>query len=541
MKAKVQGLIQHLIISTSFFPLSYFYRKIYHLSIVIATLLFERVKGVSSIYLRRGVATGEIVCGLSDIDLMVIINDEDKGNIVKEKVRATYSELSHFIPLFGSGDRELEVYTAAEFFNIFNDYDFYRYRFNEGKHTWKLLFGKDVVKALPKLKDAELCLPATEELKTWWTLLNIEFIPDSTYPRFKRKYLWYKAISEAAKVYLFVSHGEKVQGRETALSEVKNYLAYEYHSHIDKIRSYPKHLTSKEELIPDELMRLFVILVGRTFTEMERKVYGNSKGRAAIVNVPDYHDLIVDNYLAGLAQRIEVALRGGLEPYLDAVALIPRIEFNVDALDNSDVDSFCLVLVQRSFIPLEKLRGFLSLFGQNLRQHNIESFIVADGNIAFSLQVGNPFYCIKSLRRDTLFFSLLPKVKTKLSEGFARGNGNTIRCYLPNNTFEETVRKRTAKIDAIIQNKNIYRMKTLDFLKFFWGATRTKLLADSISKNEIRIPLTSRQILEMLIQAFPGDSDWLRDLHREYIKELQGEDNKAYRFLSKSVRLLNHI
>jgi hypothetical protein len=29
--------------------------------------------------------------------------------------------------------------------NLFNDYGFYRYRFNEGKQTWKLLYGEDLV------------------------------------------------------------------------------------------------------------------------------------------------------------------------------------------------------------------------------------------------------------------------------------------------------------------------------------------------------------------------------------------------------------
>lgn len=541
MKSNIQDLIQRIVINTSFPPLTYFYRKIYERSIAVATLLLKRVDGVLTVYLRRGVAKGEIVYGLSDIDLLVIVNDEDKGRLVKERVRATYDKLSHFIPLFGSGDRELEVYSASEFLNVYNDYDFYRYRFNDGKYTWKLLFGKDMVKALPQLEDFELCLPATEELKTWWTLLNAEFILHFTYPRFRTKYLWYKAISEASKIYLFVCHGKHIPSREAALCEVKNCLAHEHQCHIDKIQSYLRHLTLKEDLISDELIKLFIILVAKTFEEMERKVYGDSKGKMAIVNVPSYHDLMPSNGLAKLVQELEISIRGKLEPYLDSVALIPQVEFDVDALSNSDIDSFYLALIQKNSMPIEKLRKFCSLFGENFRQQNIEPFVVAGGNIALSLQVDNPLHCIKSPRKCPLFFSLLPKSTSNLLECAVEGSDNPIRCYLPPNTFEQTIKKRMAKIMALILDKNIYKMKTLDFLRFFWGAARTKLLAHSLEREEIHIPLTSGQILEMLLQSFPEDSDWLKGLHREYTKELLGEENEAYRFFSKSIALLKRM
>jgi len=540
MKSNIQGLIQYIIVNTSFFPLTYFYRKIYDLSIAVATLLLRRVEGVLTIYLCRGAAKGEIVYGLSDIDLLVIVNDKE-GQSAKERVRATYDKLSRFIPLFGRGEKGLGLYSASEFLSLYNDYDFYRHWFNDGKYSWKLLFGDDVVKALPQLEDFELYLPATEELKVWWSHLKGEFTLDFNYPLFKRKYLWYKAISEAAEVYLFVCHGKNVRSRDAALCEVKNYLAYEHQCHIDKIQGYLRHLTSKEDLIPDELMKLFIALVSKTFEETERKVYGDSKGKTAIVNVPASQELIADSDLADLAQESEVALSRELEPYLDSVALIPQAEFNVDVLDNSDIDSFYLVLVQRNFMPIEKLKGFLSLFGENSRWQNIEPFIVADGNIALSLQVANPHHCIKSPRKCPLFFSLLPERASKLPGGSVEGSADPIHCYLPPDTFEETIKKRIAKINAMILDKNIYKMKTLDFLRFFWGAARTKLLAHSLQSNEIHIPLTSRQILEMLLQAFPENSDWLKGLHTEYTKELLGKENEAYRFFSKSIDLLNHI
>jgi hypothetical protein len=115
MKSSVQDLIQRIVVNTNFLTFSYIYRKIYDLSIAIATLWLRRVDGVLAIYLRRGLAKGEIVYGLSDIDLAVIVKDDGvKGQSTKKKVRAIYNRLSRLIPLFGSADKELAVYSYSE-------------------------------------------------------------------------------------------------------------------------------------------------------------------------------------------------------------------------------------------------------------------------------------------------------------------------------------------------------------------------------------------------------------------------------------------
>lgn len=544
MKSSVQDLIQRTVISTSFFPLTYFYRKTYDLSVAVATLLLRRVDGVLTIYLRRGVAKGEVIYGLSDIDLLVIMAEENgERQAAKETVRATYNRLSSFIPLFGSGDKELEVYSASEFLNLYDDYDFYRYRFNEGKYTWRLLFGKDLVKALPQLEDSELYLPATEELKTWWALLNVELFPDSARPRFERKYLWYKAISEASKVYLFVCHGEHVPSREAALSQVKSHLTYEQRCHIDKVRSYRRHLTSKEDLASDELMRLFITLAGKAFEEMERRVFAHSKGRTAMLDVPRSHALVADSNLADVLRESETIIRAELEPYLHSVALIPQVEFDVDVLSNSDIDSYYLVLIQKSLIPIEKLGKLRTLLSHDVLPWNIEPFIVADDDIAFSLQVDKIHNSIKikSPQKCPLFFAMLPERASTALELTLEGSDAPARCYLPSNAFEETIKKRVAKINAMISSKNVYKMRTLDFIRFFWGAARTKLLARSLDSTEVHIPLTSGQILQVLLQSFPEDSDWLGGLYGEYKKELLGEENEAYRFFTKSIDLLGRV
>jgi len=543
MKSSVQDLIQRIVVSTSFFPFSYFYRKVYELSVIVASLLLRRVDGVLAIYLRRGLAKGEIVYGLSDIDLAVIVKDDGvKGQSTKKRVRAIYNNLSRLIPLFGSGDKELGVYSYSELLKLFNDYGFYRYRFNEGKYTWRLLFGEDLVRALPELEDAALYLPATEELKTWWALLNGEISSASSSPLFQRKYLWYKACAEASKIYLFIYHGKNVGSREAALTQVKGYLSLEQSRHIDKVQNYLKKLTSKEDLITDELLAMFITLVSKTFGEMERKVYGDSKRKKAMVRLPSRRELVADDDQDKSIEELEQALTSEFGPYLSSVTLIPQVEFDLDILSNSDIDSFNLALHQKDFMPVEKLKRLCSLVEKHSRPQNIEPFLVVDGNIAFSLQLDRIHNSIKikSPGACPLFFALFTRSSSQLPVSHAEASADPIMLNLPS-AFEETVRKRADRINAIISNKDIYKLQTLDFIKFFWGAARTKLLARSLDANEIYIPITSKQIFEAIIRSSPGDSNWLAAMHGEYLKELRGQASEAYRFTSSSVELLSLV
>jgi hypothetical protein len=84
-------------------------------------------------------------------------------------------------------------------------------------------------------------------------------------------------------------------------------------------------------------------------------------------------------------------------------------------------------------------------------------------------------------------------------------------------------------------------MKTLDFSRFFWAAARTKLIERHLESEEIRIPLTSEQIVEVLLQSFPEDASWLCNLHREYWKDLYRMENESYRYFSQAIEILNRI
>ena len=521
MRPSLRTPVQYLVIRTSFFPLVHLYGAAYALSVRVATLLLRRVDGVAAIYLRRGLAKGEAVYGLSDIDLSVIVEDDDgERRGVKEKVRAVYDRLASFIPLFGDADTELGVYSVAEFSRLYEDYGFNKYRFHEGRHTWRLLFGRDVVRDLPRVAEPDLRRAAGEELRKWWGLVGLDLFNGANRRSFERRYLWYKAIAEASKVYLYVCRGVMVYGREEALDRVRGYLSPSECRLVDRVRGYLRHLAAGEDVSGEEMMRLFVSLAAASFREIDRGESEGPDGVTVVARVPDPEDLALNGSGRGLQDALERDGREVLGAHIDSVALVPHVEFNLDVLSNSDIDTLCVVLLPKGAIPLDKLSRLVALLDARHSAARLEPYLV-DGDVAFPL-----------------FFALLA---SGADEGGGAGSGRLVRCHLPRNAFEGILRKREASIDSVLSSRDVYKMRTLDFLQFFWGAARSKLASRALASAEVSIPLTSRQILDRLEKHTPEDSGWLADLHGEYVKELRGEESEAFRFVSKSVDLLRRM
>jgi len=474
-----------------------------------------------SIYLRRGLASGEIVYGLSDIDFLVLLDDEHVQN--KEKVGRIYDRLSGFIPLFSDKENELGVHSISEFLNLYRDHNSYRFRFDEGKHQWRLLSGKDFVKTLNPLEETELDFLATEELKVWWAFLTAEINPDPSVPRFKRKYLWYKAIAEAAKIYISVCHRRKVYRRATALKEVREYLPAEFQSNLQDIAGYIKNLTGHRPILVDESIQLFIWLATRSYDKMELVL---PAGHARILATASIPPLDKKTSEGNLQNRVSEPppISKDLEPYIERIAIIPQVEFDVDVLNNSDIDSFYLAIIQKRALPMSAINKLVSTLHLNLTSGKVEPFLISEGKLALALSAARPQTGIKSSKSDPLFFSLLE-------------NNSTVHCNLPGN-FEKTLYTRLARINAVISNNEIYKARYLDFCRLFWSATRTKLLINALFKPEVSIPINARQIADHLCGAFPEKSEWFNNLYAEYARELTGQESEIHLFFTDAINFL---
>jgi hypothetical protein len=231
-----------------------------------------------------------------------------------------------------------------------------------------------------------------------------------------------------------------------------------------------------------------------------------------------------------------------LKRYCDGIALIPQLEFDIDILNNRDIDSFYLALFQRELMPQEVLEKIRCSFAEQLYPQIIEPFIIFDEEVAFSLQEDRPATCIKTIWTNPEFFALSKSCKTNDFNDILRCTGiPSPSCVLPLALLKETIDKRVDKIEAILSDRSVLRMKTLEFLRFFWAALRTRLLAACLDSREMIIPLTSSQILKAAQEYSPDDAGWLSTLYKEYNKELTGRESEAFRHIAEALGFIKRI
>jgi predicted nucleotidyltransferase len=531
MNIKLKNTLQHLVITTSNSPLKHIYRLIYSISIKTAVTKFRNIPGVTSIYLRRGVASGDIVYGLSDIDLLVLMDDGQKQN--KQTVSDSYDRLATFIPLFGQREKEFGIYTISEFKFLFNTYGFYTYRFIEGKQQWKLLYGKDVVKSLNPVEEIEIFLSALEEFKTWWTYISCEFLTESNITLFNRKYNWYKIIAEAAKIYLLICQNKQYLSRKEALGEIKQFLPPELQDRLAHLREYRDNLTEKTPIPQDELVGLFIWLLKNSIEEINSKVQLKTTIKA-VMNLP-----IVENseIFHKELKNITVSFLNEFKPYFNNITVVPRIEFNADGLNNSDIDSFIMAFEADKLMPLSILINLVRDLKQRCNYQNIEPFLVLERKLALSLYP-SPFQMnIKTPVTDPIIFDLIDNYNNHLSDNDSSIVLETVYSNLPISILKR-LKTRNDEIGRIIYEPNIYKLNNKDFCRFFWSAARTRLLISSDLTKNVHVPLTSDQISDQLKNSFPEKAAWLDAFSLEYYKELSVKESNIHFFLKDAIDFL---
>lgn len=157
-----KALLRRLIVTTSVPPIASLYRWIYQAFVQIAVSRLRRFAGLRTIYLRRGLAAGGGVPGISDIDLAVV-GDWDAAT--QSQVMDSYARLALRWPIF---DPTLGVYTPESLARLFDIDPFLRHRLMEGQRRWKLLLGEDCLSCLGSLHENQAAMGYETELRVWW-------------------------------------------------------------------------------------------------------------------------------------------------------------------------------------------------------------------------------------------------------------------------------------------------------------------------------------------------------------------------------------
>lgn len=180
---KLKDAIQIFVVATNDLPvLKNIYRTLYQISVKIIVKYIKNFPEIKSIYLRGSMATGKFTPGISDIDLLIVLNDIDASAEQEFLGRfwKRYALIKIFFPQLGHiaifCEHEIDKYLLFQIFVNFSKFyaDLYSLRNIYGPYTLKLqdlnLFIKETPRDL-----LDIILLGDDYLKLIPGFYNLEF------------------------------------------------------------------------------------------------------------------------------------------------------------------------------------------------------------------------------------------------------------------------------------------------------------------------------------------------------------------------------
>jgi hypothetical protein len=526
-RGRLRRSLQRLAVATQYPPFLWCYRLIYSFAIRLCTGRLKRIPGVRAIYLRRGLTGGRPVYGLSDIDLMVMVEGELTGKPAA-RVRHQYDLLRCVIPMLPEPG-ELGLYNREYFHLLYHHSAFYRGRFDEGRRNWRRLYGEDVFVDLPPPRD-DVRETAWQELRPAWNCLALELTPEPAAdaggmvrPSATRRYVAYKAIAEAARACL-VAQGESVEiSRDRAAICVAQRFP-EVARNLKEVRRLREKLLEAGMPDPDALMHTFLWLAGKALASSP----DTPTRRRRLHLMPPAHidEMLLSQDDLSLLESASAELEG-----IDRIVLVPRLSFDaVPTLDLDPValvgattDAFDVVLLGRSLPRVATLRRLNDRLGRLLP---LVHTYFCDGQIAVATQPTRG-WAIMDRRQVPEFFACLDSAKPLRGRLEVAGAVAVDRPFDEEDPFE----LRARMLLGLFARSEAFQLPVVGFLALFWEAARAFALAMRRHNEVIEVPVTSAQIVDALARYTPAQAETLHRIRAEYLKEARTAKSEAERYM----------
>lgn len=189
------------------------WRLAYRLAERLVVWRLSRLPGLCALYLRRGVAKGELRPGVSDLDFTAVLESPDPAH--RARLERAYAALAAWIPFLES---ELTLMVEAELASHWARPE-NQYRWSEARATWKLLVGRSVLEAMPVWPEPAWA-GLHREIKVWLNVWakNLLIHPWRSQDDVYRNATCYKLLCEFLKLELSCFEGRHTYGRGQALS-----------------------------------------------------------------------------------------------------------------------------------------------------------------------------------------------------------------------------------------------------------------------------------------------------------------------------------
>jgi hypothetical protein len=460
------------------------YRAFYHLVIFLVLRIFRSYAGIQAVYLRRGGAHGEIVPLVSDIDFALIGEPPAPGAWAGLFDR--YERLARITTIL---DRSLEVYDEETFFRSFQTNDYVRYRFVEGRRSWRLLYGKDFLAELPELAIEEMDGGFFNEIKVWWALFAWRFFQAQKYndETVTQNNVCFKAVSEVLKMILALRDRELLIDRKAALARGTESLEGEERQFAERIgRLASARSRRRQEHVLEDTKRFLLGHLDGFYAQLRSHPLARGLKQAEQeVDVPLEERLMgagMEGFVAGIVAHARSLLSEGYR----GAALVPSAWFNID-------EHLLLIAIDHEKLPTVEEIKALQIFAervaaQPMLRSRVKLFLLLE-TTAFQV---DPDDLTKSWQSVLVpfanpdLFEVLGRSEFRVDGSFnAPDPGPPWTAPVEHFFLEEKELFYT-----LFDNPSIYKLESLDWLRIFWKTAQLVVMNRSAQTGEILYPLT---------------------------------------------------
>jgi hypothetical protein len=510
----LRSAVHHAVLRTQFRPFSRLHRGYYALAVRACAWRLRRLRGVRALYLWRGLPKGRSVYGLSDVDLLVLVDRH-------EQVEAVDRELGRLRLLFPVvPDRQAIITSVGELARIWEGDPFHAGRLSAGMREARCLFGPPLASLRPPAAPAErdvIC----EELVGPWQFLTWELMPQAGRSRPERRYVIYKCLADAARVALVAEGAEVELTREAALERAP--AAYPEVAEVCReVRSWRRRLLGRGWVDVDPVIDAMAFLSRRAI-EARRWPDGRLRVRSLPLSPAAVRTALGEPLLKTL-RRAAARLRGACR-----AVLVPRLfrrEYHrlwgrARPGRRGRVDSFLLVLIgsrrplAADFLEFNRIIGMFS--------KGIDA-IFSDGEFAFPVRPRAGRIVRPADPPDR------PDIFPDLSATRQLGGGLEVAAAAEMDVpFTRPGDLRRLAEDALagMRVPLVKRLGAGDYLARLWEAGRLAVMASQLGAAVIEMPVVSEQVVESLAAATPDEEAAIRRAYAEYRRARRGEANRA--------------
>ncbi len=203
-------------------PLDALYRRFYAAAIAFAARILGSFDSVAAIYLIRGAAKDGITPGISDIDLVVVTEDDSETAEIARRFRALDRITRRTIDYNRSF-----LHSRATLRDRWRNVPVWQAMYLAGQTSWKLLHGHDVLADLPPLTEMQRRTACDAEMNHWWMLFARQVLRSTAAQSdpVMAGSMAYKAASEVANAYHALATGEYAGTRADGINRLDADLA----------------------------------------------------------------------------------------------------------------------------------------------------------------------------------------------------------------------------------------------------------------------------------------------------------------------------